>query len=82
MVLMLVFIVCGCLLMVLDFWKEVIMCKEGLGYLIFVVVFWVLEKWLNGVKMVWEVWDWIENMDVDVFFDVYNVYVGVMVSSG
>jgi hypothetical protein len=80
--LMLAFTACGRSLTALDFWKEVTTCKEGPGYSTLAAVFWALEKRPNGAKMAREVWDRIENMDVDVPPDVYNAYVGAMASSG
>lgn len=76
--LMLAYTGCGQARRALDFWKDIAQSPEGPSYATIGAVFWALEHRANGYKQAREIWNKIEQMDLEIPASVYNAYIGAV----
>lgn len=80
--LMLAFTACKLPLKALDVWSQIKQSLEGPSYTTLEGVFWTLEKKSGGHSEAREIWQKIEDMDLEVPLSVYNAYIGAIAASG
>lgn len=80
--LMLAFTACDFPRKAMDLWDAIKNSPEGPSYATLEAAFWMLQKTSSSQKQVRELWEKIEQMDLEVPLSLYNAYVAAVAAGG